>query len=252
MTVSQTPIYILFLAVLGTVFQAGCTESHSDPRNEIETPSILIFSKTEGYRHASIPDGAAALKELAEQHEIATLHTENADYFQTDSLAKFDAVVFLSTTGDILDEQQQQAFRSFIENGGGFMGIHAAADTEYDWPWYGQLVGAYFESHPEIQEATIEVTDKSHPATSFLPDQWVRTDEWYNYKDINQDIRVLLQLDESSYEGGKNGSNHPIAWYHSANGGRVFYTGGGHTSESYSEDLFRKHLWGGLQYVLED
>jgi len=242
----------LTIYLLGAVISLSCISSDQSMQSEAPEKAILIFTKTEGYRHASIPEGVAALKSLARQHDIATFHTENAAYFQTDSLAKFDAVVFLSTTGDILSEQQQQAFRSFIEKSGGFMGIHAAADTEYDWPWYGQLVGAYFESHPEIQEAAIEVTDKSHPATSFLPDRWVRTDEWYNYKDISQDITVLLQLDESSYEGGKNGANHPIAWYHAANGGRVFYTGGGHTSESYSEDLFRKHLWGGLQYVLGD
>ena len=228
----------------------GCSSETSEAQTENESESILIFSKTEGFRHQSIETGAKAVGEVASENRMTTLHTENADYFQPDSLAQFDVVLFLSTTGNILNEQQQGAFKQFIQNGGGFVGIHAAADTEYEWPWYGDLVGAYFESHPQIQEATITVLDKSHPATSFLPDEWIRTDEWYNYKDINQDINVLMNLEESTYEGGKNGEDHPIAWYHEFDGGRAFYTGSGHTEESFSDPQFRNHILGGINYVL--
>ncbi|MGM0545565.1 MAG: ThuA domain-containing protein [Bacteroidota bacterium] len=216
-----------------------------------KSDAILIFTKTEGYRHESIPTGVEALQQLADEHNVATLHTEDASYFQTDSLSRFDAVVFLSTTGDILNDEQQSAFEKFIENGGGFAGIHAAADTEYDWPWYGEMVGAYFDSHPEIQEATVRVTDGTHASTTMLPKEWIRTDEWYNYRDINPDINVLLKLDESTYEGGEHGEDHPIAWYNTVGEARIFYTGGGHTDESFSDDLFRDHLWGGVQYVLK-
>jgi type 1 glutamine amidotransferase len=228
----------------------GCSSETSEAQTEEKSASILIFTKTEGFRHQSIPTGAEAVSEIAADNGMTTLHTENADYFQPDSLANFDVVLFLNTTGNILNDQQQEAFEQFIQNGGGFVGIHAAADTEYEWPWYGDLVGAYFESHPQIQEATITVLDKTHPATSFLPDEWVRTDEWYNYKDINPDINVLMNLEESTYEGGKNGENHPTAWYHEFDGGRAFYTGSGHTEESYSEPEFRKHVLGGINYVL--
>lgn len=130
------------------------------------------------------------------------------------------------------------------------MGVHAATDTEYEWPWYGKLVGAYFTNHPKVQKAIIKVTDKKHPSTKLLPDVWEHTDEWYNFKDINPDMKVLAWLDEKSYEGGTNGNEHPIAWYHEYDGGRAFYTGLGHTEESYSDPLFLKHLLGGIQYAI--
>lgn len=240
--------FLIFVLATSLV---NCSGKASESETASSSPSILIFTKTEGYRHQSIPHGVEAVEEIASQNDISTVHTEDATYFQPDTLVNFDIVLFLSTTGDILDNQQQKAFEQFIQNGGGFVGIHAASDTEYDWPWYGKMVGAYFESHPEIQEATITVVDKNHPSTSFLPDKWVRTDEWYNFKDINPEINVLMNLEESTYKGGNNGENHPIAWYHEYDGGRIFYTGGGHTAESYSDSLFRKHLEGGIKYVLD-
>jgi len=236
-------IALIFSCIIGFMSTACIGQDNS-------SHSILIFTKTEGYRHQSIPTGVDAVEQLASEHNMATLHTEDAAYFHPDTLRQFDAIVFLNTTGNILNKQQQQALKKFIHNGSGFMGIHAAADTEYEWPWYDKMIGAYFENHPQIQEAKISVTNKNHPSTSFLPDTWTRTDEWYNYKNISPDITVLMNLEESSYEGGTNGEHHPIAWYHEFKGGRVFYTGGGHTKESYSDTLFRRHLWGGLQYVL--
>ena len=238
--------------LLTVITAAGCAQDQPIDKTTGTEGTLLIFTKTEGFRHDSIEDGVQALQSLAKSHNWATAHTEDASFFNSDSLRKYDAVVFLSTTGDILDEEQQKAFEQYINNGGGFVGIHAAADTEYEWPWYGDLVGAYFESHPRVQEATLTLEDSTHMATTFLPDEWQRTDEWYNYKDINPDINVLLKLDESSYEGGKNGENHPAAWYHEYDGGRAFYTAGGHTSESYREDLFLRHVWGGVAYVTSD
>jgi type 1 glutamine amidotransferase len=233
--------------VLSCTEQSKSAGSQTDDQN-----SLLVFTKTEGYRHASIPDGVAAMKTMASQNGWTVRHTEEASLFNPDSLSAYRAVVFLSTTGDILNEAQQEAFKSFIQNGGGFVGIHAATDTEYEWPWYGEMVGAYFESHPQIQEARLEVIDKNHPSTDFLPDEWIRTDEWYNFRDINPDINVLINLDEDSYEGGENGENHPIAWYHEFEGARIFYTGGGHTSESFSSEQFLNHLQGGIAYVLQN
>ncbi|ALJ00968.1 Crp/Fnr family transcriptional regulator [Rufibacter tibetensis] len=216
-----------------------------------DLPSLLVFYKTAGYYHTSIPSGLAALQKLGAENGFKVDTTNNAAKFVQDTLQKYDAVVFLSTTQDVLNDTQQQAFEQFIRGGGGFVGIHAATDTEYNWPWYNQLVGAYFDSHPEIQTATIQVVDKSHLSTSFLPDKWERKDEWYNFKNINPDVKVLANLDETSYKGGKNGQNHPIAWYHTFEGARVFYTGGGHTNESFQEPLFLRHLLGGIQYVLQ-
>ena len=212
---------------------------------------VLVFSRTTGFRHASIPSGIAAVQALGSEHGFAVTATESPTAFTSNGLANYDAVVFLNTTGDVLDATQQAAFEAYIQSGGGFVGIHAAADTEYDWPWYGGLVGAYFESHPPgTPTATVKVVDRAHPATAGLPSSWGRTDEWYNYRTSPRGaVHVLATLDEQTYSGGTMGGDHPIAWCHAYEGGRSFYTGGGHTSEAFSEALFADHLWGGLAWA---
>ncbi|MCP1383596.1 ThuA domain-containing protein [Runella salmonicolor] len=212
--------------------------------------AILVFSKTKGYRHASIPKGREALVLMGQQNKFSVDTTEDASVFTLENLKKYKAVVFLSTTGNILDDTQQAAFEQYIRGGGGFVGIHAAADTEYDWPWYNQLVGAYFLSHPKQQNVDVVVHDHTHPSTVMLPDRWKRFDELYSYKKIILGIKVLATLDESTYQGGANGVNHPFIWYREFDGGRSFYTGGGHTDESYVEPLFVQHLLGGIEYAM--
>jgi len=242
-----------YLFVPFLVFCAGILLSFCSPENkEINKakPKVLVFSKTGGFRHDSIEKGTATIEALGKENNFEVEHTEDSTLFTSDYLNKFKAVVFLSTTGDILNDEQQKTFEQYIQHGGGFVGVHAAADTEYSWPWYNKLVGAWFLSHPKQQNATIDVLDKNHPSTQHLPDQWTRWDEWYNYKDINPETHVLMKLDESSYEGGENKGNHPIAWYHEFDGGRAFYTGLGHTKESYDEENFKKHLLGGIKYAL--
>ncbi|WP_295116686.1 ThuA domain-containing protein [uncultured Chitinophaga sp.] len=234
---------ILLLSLLIIALQS-CTNSG---------PRVLVFMKTAAYHHESIPAGAAAIIELGKKNGFAVDTTSDASWFKEDKLKKYQAVIFLSTTGNVLNSTQQVAFERYIQAGGGFMGIHAAADTEYEWPWYNKLVGAYFKSHPHdpnVLKATVNVTDTAHPAMKGLPANWERTDEWYSYKSINPAVKVLAKLDENTYEGGENGDNHPIAWYHEYDGGRAFYTGGGHTAESYAEPLFLQHLLGGIQYVM--
>jgi cytochrome c len=216
---------------------------------------VLVFSKTKGWKHTSIPFGIAAIQKLGRENNFRVDTTKNADYFNDDSLKHYQAVVFLSTTGNVLNQKQQAAFERYIQAGGGYMGIHAAADTEYDWPWYNKLVGGYFASHPSnsnVRKATVDVTDKKHISTEHLPDRWERTDEWYNYRSFYSGINVLANLDENTYDGGTNGSNHPIAWYHEFDGGRAFYTGGGHEDASFSEPLFVKHVLGGLKWAMGD
>lgn len=211
---------------------------------------ILVFSHTAGFRHDSIPAAVSAIGGLGNAHGFAVHATEDRSVFNDEALDHYRAVVFLNTTGDILDPDQEAAFQRFIQRGGGFVGIHAAADTEYEWTWYGQLVGAYFDSHPHIQPAEIRVIDTVHPSTTMLPRRWLRTDEWYNYRmNPRGRVHVLAVLDEASYEGGNQGIDHPIAWCHAYEGGRSWYTGGGHTAESYSEELFLQHLLGGIQYA---
>ncbi len=211
---------------------------------------LLVFSKTMGFRHVSIGTGKLALIRLGEQQNWLVDTTEDAGQFTNEQLKKYDAVIFLSTTGNVLDSAQQQAFEQFIRSGKGFAGIHAATDTEYDWPWYVGLVGASFESHPKQQTARLYRIDKTHLSTVLLPDTWERFDEWYNFKNINPATHTLLRIDESSYTGGKNGEQHAMAWYHEYDGGRAFYTALGHTDASYTESLFIEHLSGGIKWVL--
>ena len=219
---------------------------------------VLVFSKTEGFRHSSIPAGIVAIEQLGNENGFIVEATEDASLFNLENLQQFNAVIFLSTTGDVLNTDQQDAFERYIRNGGGFVGIHAASDTaasdtEYNWSWYGELVGAYFDSHPAIQTATIEVADRIHPSTMHLPEYWERTDEWYNYTENPRGkVHVLATLDESSYSGGNMGYDHPIAWMHEFDGGRSWYTGGGHTDKSYSVPDFLKHILGGIMYASGD
>jgi cytochrome c len=220
-------------------------------------PKILVFSRTAGFRHESIPAGIEAIKKLGEQNAISVDATEDSAAFTDDNLRRYRAVIFLNTTGDVLDDEQQAAFERYIRAGHGFVGVHSATDTEYDWPWYGRLVGAYFAGHPkEIQQATIRVVDRTHPSTKHLGETWQRTDEWYNFKQspaktLEGKVRLLATLDESTYEGGTMSGDHPIAWCHEFDGGRAWYTAGGHTIESYSEEAFLKHLLGGIQWAMQ-
>jgi glucose/arabinose dehydrogenase/cytochrome c551/c552 len=218
----------------------------------LEKQRVLVFSKTKGFRHSSIPNGIAAIRKLGRENGFIVDTTENSAYFTEDSLKHYSAVIFLSTTGDVLDHVQQAEFERYIQAGGGFMGIHAATDTEYGWPWYGKLVGAYFKSHPRNQKAKLIVHDRTHISTKHLPEVWERTDEWYNFKTppSNQDYKILISIDETSYQGGENGSYHPMAWYHDYDGGRAFYTEFGHTEVSYTEPEFVQHMLGGIKYAI--
>ncbi|HKQ75263.1 MAG TPA: ThuA domain-containing protein [Blastocatellia bacterium] len=210
----------------------------------------LVFSKTNGFRHDSIPDGVSTIRQLGQQNNFDVDATEDATLFTDSNLSRYQTVIFLNTTGDALDNEQQAAFERYIRNGGGFVGVHSATDTEYDWAWYGGLVGAYFQGHPAIQSARIMIEDGSHPSTSALPVEWRRTDEWYNFRSNPRGrVKVLAKLDETTYSGGSMGADHPIAWCQLYAGGRAWYTAGGHTRESYAEPLFRQHLLGGIQFT---
>lgn len=243
----------LSLVVGGALLAPPATADEPPPPPvPVEEPDqrLLVFSKTAAFRHGSIPAGIAAVETIGEQNGIAVDTTEDAAAFTPENLAAYDAVVFMSTTGDVLDDGQQAAFEEYIRSGGGYVGVHAASDTEYTWPWYGDLVGAYFSGHPAVQEASIHVEDRTHPSTSHLPQRWERTDEWYNFRDNPRgDVHVLMTLDETSYQGGGMGADHPIAWCQYHEGGRSWYTGLGHTPESFVEPEFVEHLTGGLLWA---
>ncbi|WP_376777763.1 ThuA domain-containing protein [Kibdelosporangium persicum] len=211
---------------------------------------IMVFSKTAGFRHDSIPAGIQALRELGSANNFTVDATEDSGQFTAANLAQYKVVVFLNTTGDVLNATQQTAFEQYIAGGGGYVGVHAAADTEYDWAFYGGLVGAYFHSHPAIQQVTVRVDDQTHPSTAHLPAAWVRTDELYNYRTNPRGaVKVLARLDESTYSGGNMGADHPIVWCQNYRGGKAWYSGLGHTQQSYTEANFRTMLLGGIRWV---
>ncbi len=235
-----------FTVVLLLISLISCSNKRST------TPRVLLFSKTADHHHSSIPAGVKAIQELGAKNGFIVDTTTDDNKFAEDSLKKYAALIFLSTTGNILSGNQENVLERYIQAGGGFVGIHAATDAEYDWGWYGRMIGGYFINHPAEQEANLIINDKNHPATDSLPATWRRKDEWYNFKYVNKDVKVLISIDEKSYTGGTNGDSHPMSWYHEFDGGRVFYTELGHTAESYSEPLFLKHILGGIKYAMGD
>jgi len=219
---------------------------------------VLVFTKVAAFPHDSRQAAAEAIMKMGKENNFAVDTTSDAAKIAESNLKKYAAVIFVSTTGSFLDPYQRVDLQRYIQAGGGFVGIHAASDGLYDWRWYGRMIGAYFAAHPRQQMATMTVVDKNHPSTNMLPTEWKRKDEWYHYKMVSKDIKVLINLEESSltYDNAnfnrfKMGANHPIAWYHEFDGGKVFYTGLGHTKESYTEDLMVKHILGGITYAMD-
>ena len=244
---ARAAVLLLSIALPQSAWEAASTPSTGGG----PAFAALVFTKTSGFRHDSIPAGITAIKSLGDQHKFRVEASEDGTVFTDENLARYQVVIFLNTTGDVLAPGEQAAFERFIRRGGGFVGIHAATDTEYEWPWYGGLVGTYFDSHPAIQPALLKVVDATHVSTKPLPAEWTRTDEWYNFReDPSPSVRVLIQIDETTYSGGRMGANHPISWCHAYDGGRAWYTAMGHTTESYQDPLFLSHLLGGIRWVV--
>ena len=231
------------LAFLLLPFFQKCGTNDSSPR-------ILVFNKTEGYFHESTEAGVEALRQLCRDNNIKIDVTDNGEKFVENNLLKYAAVVFLNTAGDVLDQQQEKSLEQYIHAGGGFVGIHTAIDTEHNWDWYGKLIGAVFESQSDVEKAVVKIEDHHHPATQFIPDSLIRSDEWFNLKEISPDIHVILSMEENSYKDGIIGNFHPVSWYQEFEGGRVFVTAMGHTNESYKEEYFLRHLLGGIKYAI--
>lgn len=243
----------LLHVIVGIVFIGllciSCSHQTNKDEQKDEKLNVLIFSKVGAYRHESIEPGGAALKSYFAAHSISSTQTEDSTIFTANQLSSFDVVMFFQTTGIILDSLQRDAFAKFIRSGKGFVGIHSAADTEYDWPWFVNLVGVQFADHPDIQQATFVKVDTQQLTVKHLPARWTRMDECYNYKQLPANVNVVLTVDESTYQGGTHGSNHPISWYHTYDGGRSFYTAMGHTVENYQDTLFLEHILQGVKWA---
>ena len=209
--------------------------------------SILVITETEGWVHESIGSGLNLIEDIGNKNNFNVYYSDDSSVITYDNLKNINSIVFLNTTGNILSNKEQNVMEEFIRSGRGFLGVHSAADTEYDWDWYGNLVGAYFRSHPDVMPAKIITIENK--ITNHLDSEWRIEDEWYNLNYTNENIKILLNLDESSYEGGDHPDYHPITWYHEYDGGRSFYTGLGHTNEVYKDNRFIKLLEKGILYV---
>ncbi|GGV72283.1 Crp/Fnr family transcriptional regulator [Streptomyces griseoloalbus] len=211
-----------------------------------DVPALLVYTRTTDYRHDSIPAGVAALRTLG---GFGVDATEDPAAFE-EPLDRYVAVVFLSTSGEVLTPPGRERLAAYVEAGGGFVGVHAAACTEDDWPYYGDLLGARFDRHPALQPGRAVIEDRGHPATRHLPPVWHFTDEWYDFRTNPRGrVRVLVRADESSYDGGGMGDDHPLAWCRDQGEGRVFYTALGHAAEAYADADFRAHLLGGITWA---
>jgi type 1 glutamine amidotransferase len=220
---------------------------------QAEQFKVLLFSKTAGWHHESINDGVTAIRQLGKLHDFDVFWTEDANRVINDKeLAKYKVVIFLCTTGDIFNADQQAAFERYIKAGGGWVGIHSATDTEYDWPWYGKMVGYYFHTHPAPQTATIKVEDRNFPGMERFANRFLWTEEWYQFGEPQSDkLHFLLSVDESTYnpKGEGMGKFHPISWYQEYDGGRAFYTELGHIPAAYSDANFMHHIYGGIYWA---
>ncbi|HEY5911452.1 MAG TPA: ThuA domain-containing protein [Verrucomicrobiae bacterium] len=237
------------LMMSGLAFGAAGAEPAKGP-----AARVLVFSKTLGFRHSNIPLGVSAVRQLGTDNGFVVDATEDSSVFTAENLAKYKAVVFLSVTGDVLDEPQEQALSNFVLGGGGFAGIHGAlfgpSACEDKWAWYGELCCVSFKNHSAVVPAAVDIEDHNHPSTAGLPARWTRTDEWYNYDGTPRGrAHVLASIDESTYKGGTVGEDHPIAWCKVMGKGLMWYTAMGHTDESFREPLFLKHVLGGIQFA---
>ncbi|TNF45614.1 MAG: ThuA domain-containing protein, partial [Bacteroidetes bacterium] len=247
---------LLFTVIAALFFAVACTAQDNKP--EFEKPvNVLVFSKTAGFRHESISSGLKMLFDQSKKQNWVITATENAGLLRDDFLSKFDVVVFLNPTGDAICADGQAAFEKFMKSGKGFVGIHAAADCEYEWPFYGKLVGGYFKTHPASQEATVVFESFDHPAMK--PFQGMKSyttyDEWYTFKENPRpNVNVLATIDESSIKKYDNDNwkmgDHPIIWWSEKDGIRSFYTGFGHTHESFQDKYIIEHITNAVNWAV--
>lgn len=232
---------------------------------DLPRPAILVFSKTNAFRHEeSIPPGNAFFADLAKQRGWGYFQTENGAAFSPEVLAKFDAVVFNNVSGDVFTTAQQAAFKAFLENGGGYVGVHAAGDNSHkDWGWYmSDLIGATFTQHtmdPQFQQATVNVEDKAHPTTQGLPASWQRIEEWYSFDKSPRTTgaHVLITVDEKTYKPVGMFSkdlrmgDHPMVWSRCVGKGRFVYSAFGHRAESWAEPENRQLMVNSVGWALK-
>lgn len=242
----------LWLLMFVILFASCDKEQHVEQVNNERVSRVLVLTETQGFRHESIDAGINMFTSHALEWGIEVTYSGCSEDYLLNAINRFDIIVLLNTTGDYLNQEEQQEVKEYLQDGGAILGIHAAADAEYNWDWYRYILGGWFDSHPEIQSANCMVDSLKMPLTNGLPVVWTRTDEWYNFKNLMPDNQITVTIDEGSYVGGTNGSLHPISWYRLVENGKVFYTAMGHTKESYKEPLFILQIKNAIEWLKDE
>jgi type 1 glutamine amidotransferase len=222
-----------------------------------EAPRVLIFTYSTGYRHASIEPGVIALQAMGKKMGVTMVTSADPAVFSTEGLKGVQAIILISNTSKKTDPtsewltgSKRDALQAFVHRGGGIVGIHAAADSHYNWPWYGRMIGGYFQRHPKgTPEGIVTVFDPKHPVMKGVAPVSRHVDEWYYYEDYDPRLHLLATVDPGSL-GEADVNPNPVAWVHEFEGGRVFYTAMGHTDESYRDPWFLRQLENGLNWVM--
>ena len=235
---------LLFINLLVIIISLQCSENNP--------PTILVFTGVEESkgRHQVTPTAVEAIINLMQKEGYEIYVTEDPAVFTKERLIKYVAVILLNARGNVLNDQQQSAFKEYLKGGKGVAILHAGLLAEEEWPWFTQLAGARFADHPKIQDATVKLATKDNSVNDGLPDSWIHRDEWYNFDTLPEQSTILIVVDESTYEGGKHGDYHPIAWCHEFESARMFYTAMGHTEESWHDPIFMTHILGGMKYAI--
>lgn len=210
---------------------------------------VLMLTATAGFRHDSIATARQVMAGLAASTgEFTLAATEDLSMISSASLSGFDVIAFVLTSGELdVSATQKAAIAEFVAGGRGFVGIHSASDTLYDWPDYGRLVGAYFKEHPWTQQATVVVENQGHPAATGLGERFSLLEEFYTFRDNPRGrVQVLLRLDAGSV--GSTG-DYPLAWVQSIGTGRAYYNALGHFSETWTDQRFQRQLTGAIRWT---
>ena len=248
---------LLTVLILVPVLMAG---NRDKALNKVKGKKVLIYTKNgEGYVHKNIAESVKALKTICKEYGIITDATDKPSAFTTENLKQYDAIIFSNTNNKVFEtEEQRKALQSFVRGGGGVVAIHSANAMERDWPWMWSMVGGKFVRHAPHQKFDVVVTDNNHPSTYFLPERWTVNDECYYSNQLNPDIHVLLSVDLTTikdknmdvYPAETFGKQFPLCWCHEFEGGREWFSALGHDAEFYNDSVFRKHLLGGILWVL--
>ena len=246
-------MWMLFVVTALLALAAGCSDDSEQGPTGPQTPGgtnvrVLMLTTTAGFRHDSIPTARDVMSNLSSSGGFTVTATEDLGSLSAGSLSSYDVLFFALTSGELaLGADQKGAIMDFVARGGGFMGVHSATDTLYNWSEYGQLVGAYFKEHPWTTTASVIVEDQAHPTTAALGSSFSIREEFYTFRENPRpNASVLLRLDPASVNAA---GDYPLAWRRSHGAGRVYYNALGHFSETWRDSRFQQQLTAAVRWT---